>query len=375
MRLLQLTQHVRSDVLIKRSATTGAILSVVPLDNKFSDVHIQAMYFDGTYLWRADTYNSQVTCIDIEADSIVAYAPTGYGPCSIFRDGKYLWVANKASHSISKFDLSSSTVESIVHVDVAPQQLCPVGDTLWVLTTIAAGITVIDRESARIIKVLPLTSAPSMMTTDGQYVWVTSYHNSSIVKIDTKTYEMEVVQSVVKPSGICYLDKHIWVCQHDVSYVVRLDATTNRIVNTIPVEGNPNHILAVNDGVYVDYTNNSTLTKLQIIDGNVKHLNSDGISKPSAIAANEKYVWTAHNRLTMVELLLQDNDTYYVCYAVHPTTIPASLTEEITFIDNYQVVQVHHNENLVGVESTRLTYYLLQSISSIDVVNMLLQSE
>ena len=194
-------------------------------------------------------------------------------------DGK-LWVLTGAGTVVRLDPATNRVVGKPLRVPADTAAIAVAQGALWV-TTVASGdlgapgkdtVARIDLASGKVVADLPVSSEPHRVAYGAGAVWVGNWHDDSVSRIDPATNQ--VVGSPI-PIGAHHAGNlvvgagDLWVTSDyrvdgaaEDTVVVRIDAQTNRAVETIAVGGHPIDVAAAGGAVWVSVANPGRLLRI-----------------------------------------------------------------------------------------------------------------
>ena len=146
------------------------------------------------------------------------------------------------------------------------------GGSLWVANHDERTVARIDLASGTVMADIPVPSEPHRVAYGAGAVWVGNWHDDSVSRIDPHTNR--VVGSPI-PIGAHHAGNlvvgagGVWVTSDyrvdgaaEDTVVVRIDAQTNRAVETIAVGGHPIDVAAAGGAVWVSVANPGRLLRI-----------------------------------------------------------------------------------------------------------------
>ena len=182
--------------------------------------------------------------------------------------------------------MSNNILADIYNLGGTPNNAIIVGDVMYIACSDENRVAVIDAKNLIAAKQMIAITAPRELATDGSYLYVTS-QAGCVIKVDLTTNLIVETTPVIgdRLEGIAYRDGYLYVCNSckeipdpETGFstweyhtnLIKLDAQTLSKVSDITVAANPNQI--VSDGQYLylaswgDY--NQTPATVQQIDEN-----------------------------------------------------------------------------------------------------------
>lgn len=215
-----------------------------------------------------------VSRIDPESGETVATIKVERGPLSLAVTPGVIWVVNFGMSGDAVTQIDTKTNQIIgepIHTGRAPISMTTGDGSVWVANHDARTVTRIDPDSGQIVANISVPSEPHRITFGEGSVWVANWHDNSVSRIDPQTNQV-----VGEPIGIGYPAGNIvaglgsvWVTSDyrvdgkptDV-VVVRIDARTDQVLETIPVGGHPIDVAVTDDAVWVSVQNPDMLLRI-----------------------------------------------------------------------------------------------------------------
>jgi DNA-binding beta-propeller fold protein YncE len=250
-----------------------------------------------------------------------------------------VWVPNEADGTVSRIDPATNRLVATVRVG-DPQQLqaraCAPGsvhsfmyDTLltrrcdlpssvagdarsvWAADNGSGGLVRIDPATNRIVQRIALNTDVFSIALGYGSLWVTAYFNDphEVLRVDPVSGQVLATISNLPlqgGTGIAAGEGAVWVACTYAQSVVRIDPTTNRISDVIPVERYP---LAVNAGRGAVWVRNEESTSISRIDPRSDRVTATvrGLSAPigrtgeDAMALGPDGLWSGGVQLLLVD--------------------------------------------------------------------------
>lgn len=227
------------------------------------------------------------SCTD-DDDSPVFIDVTVADGVFVLNEGSYFAGING---SLDYLDYKTATMSNNILADIynlggTPNNAIIVGDVMYIACSDENRVAVIDAKNLIAAKQMIAITAPRELATDGSYLYVTS-QAGCVIKVDLTTNLIVETTPVIgdRLEGIAYRNGYLYVCNSckeipdpDSGYssweyhtnLIKLNAETLAKVSDITVAANPNQI--VSDGQYLylaswgDY--NQTPATVQQIDEN-----------------------------------------------------------------------------------------------------------
>lgn len=182
--------------------------------------------------------------------------------------------------------MSNNILADIYNLGGTPNNAIIVGDVMYIACSDENRVAVIDAKNLIAAKQMIAITAPRELATDGSYLYVTS-QAGCVIKVDLTTNLIVETTPVIgdRLEGIAYRDGYLYVCNSckeipdpDSGYssweyhtnLIKLNAETLAKVSDITVAANPNQIISDGKNLYLaswgDY--NQTPATVQQIDEN-----------------------------------------------------------------------------------------------------------
>lgn len=206
----------------------------------------------------------------------------------VLNEGSYFAGING---SLDYLDYKTATMSNNILADIynlggTPNNAIIVGDVMYIACSDENRVAVIDAKNLIAAKQMIAITAPRELATDGSYLYVTS-QAGCVIKVDLTTNLIVETTPVIgdRLEGIAYRDGYLYVCNSckeipdpDSGYssweyhtnLIKLNAETLAKVSDITVAANPNQIISDGKNLYLaswgDY--NQTPATVQQIDEN-----------------------------------------------------------------------------------------------------------
>jgi YVTN family beta-propeller protein len=196
-------------------------------------------------------------------------------PLDLAATPRAVWVTNAGAggDSVARIDpRTNRLLGRPVRTGASPQSLAVGGGSLWVANHDERTVARIDLASATVVADIPVPSEPHRVAWGAGAVWVGNWHDDSVSRIDPATNR--VVGSPI-PIGAHHAGNlvvgagDLWVTSDyrvdgaaEDTVVVRIDAQTNRAVETIAVGGHPIDVAAAGGAVWVSVANPGRLLRI-----------------------------------------------------------------------------------------------------------------
>jgi DNA-binding beta-propeller fold protein YncE len=216
-----------------------------------------------------------VTRIDLATGRTVATITVPRAPLDLAATPRAVWVTNAGAGGASVARIDPRTNRLLgrpVRTGASPQSLAVGGGSLWVANHDAATVTRIDLASGRVVADIPVPSEPHRVAYGAGAVWVGNWHDDSVSRIDPHTNRVvgspipigahHAGNLVVGAGGVWVTSDYRPEAAAEDTVVVRIDAQTNRAVETIAVGGHPIDVAAAGGAVWVSVANPGRLLRI-----------------------------------------------------------------------------------------------------------------
>jgi streptogramin lyase len=173
-----------------------------------------------------------------------------------------IWVANGPSRTVTRIDPSTDAVLAVISVPDPASVLAAGADAIWLTSFPGNSLTRIDpttNTATGTVSLAPGGLGPVGITVYDGSVWVANHQGNptgSIAKIDPATMNVVDVipigdQSFAGPNWLAAGAGSIWTDVPNINAVVRIDATTDAVLTTIPDKGVCGALAASDTAVWV----------------------------------------------------------------------------------------------------------------------------
>ena len=134
---------------------------------------------------------------------------------------------------------------------------------VWVVVRSGTTLLKVDPKTLQVRKVIPVGPKALRADVGAGSVWVTNHDDDSVVRVDPRSGEVFPIGVPRKPFGIAVRGRYVWVASFFDSTLARIDTRTYRLVGTpIPVGFNPVDVVAGPDAVWVAGRGDDTVTQV-----------------------------------------------------------------------------------------------------------------
>ncbi len=150
----------------------------------------------------------------------------------------------------------------------------------------------------------PVSGAPSAVAVDGTAVWAVEPAADVLVRIDARTGSVTQTIAVGKdPSDVAVGGGSVWVANHDDNTVSRISPETDAVVQTIHVGAGPESVAVGSGSVWVTDSDDRSLTRIDDSAGTVSAtIDTNAIGRGVAVGGGAVWVTDeATNRVVEVD--------------------------------------------------------------------------
>jgi YVTN family beta-propeller protein len=181
--------------------------------------------------------------------------------------------AGAGGDSLARIDpRTNRLVGRPVRTGASPQSLATGGGSLWVANHDERTVARIDLASGKVVADIPVPSEPHQVAYGAGAVWVGNWDDDSVSRIDPATNRVAGSPIPIGPhhaGNLAVGAGDLWVTSDyrvdgaaEDTVVVRIDAHTNRAVETIAVGGHPIDIAAAGGAAWVSVATPGRLLRI-----------------------------------------------------------------------------------------------------------------
>jgi YVTN family beta-propeller protein len=206
-------------------------------------------------------------------DRIAASIDIG-SPYNMNAGDGFLWVIS--GDSIVKIDPQTNQIfGEPLRIGIQAEDIAVGDGQLWV-SRVAQGdlgapsdtdaVARIDPQSGEVLATISVARGPMSMAYTSQAIWVVNFGQSgdSVIRIDPRTNEIlgEPVQTGGAPLSLAVGGGSLWVANHDVQTITRIDLATNQVVANIAVPSEPHRVAYGEGAVWVSNWHVNSVTRI-----------------------------------------------------------------------------------------------------------------
>lgn len=210
---------------------------------------------DGKYVLVANNEDNNVSIIDAKTYKLINNVAVGKGPHGfrISSDSKYAYVVNMGEDTVSVVDIENNKELKKIKVGNTPitTGITKDGKTLVITLNAENAVAIVDLDTDKVEKVrVGVGPAQLYLDSEDKYVFVANQGteenpSNTVSKIDLSTKKVVATIETGKGShGVVVSpdNKYVYVTNMFEDTVSVIDNTANKVIATIPVDGEPNGI-------------------------------------------------------------------------------------------------------------------------------------
>jgi len=254
-------------------------------------------------------------------DGEVSDVPT---PTRVASGDDAIWVTSADTNSVYRIDANSHELRDTIRVGDGPSGIAFGGGDIWVANILAGTVSRIDPDSNGVVgEPIRVGNNPTAVAFGEDAVWVTTVDDRSVSRIDPESVDVETFDVGAAGRGVAVGGGAVWIGDSAENRVVRVDAKTNAVTQTIGVGSGPSALAFGAGALWVANTLDGTVSRIDPESGQVRATVPVG-ANPSAIAASGDAVWVANEAgRTIVRL---DPQSGNVAQTVRTGARPTGLT-------------------------------------------------
>lgn len=176
--------------------------------------------------------------------------PIAFGPSG--NDGR-VWIADQNNDRVVAIDPATSTVTLKVPVGHQPSAVAVGEGSVWVANTLDSTVWRLDQRTGQVQARIGVPDPPSALAVGPGGVWVASRTASTVTRLSTGPDAGVVRHELVDfgPSALTLADGWLWVACSGAGHLVELDPRSLARINTVPVAGDPEAMIADGSDLWV----------------------------------------------------------------------------------------------------------------------------
>lgn len=195
------------------------------------------------------------------APAVVARIPVAKfaAPCAAAAGGRYVWVSEYGAPYLLKIDPRKNRVVGKTQIGTGSCGLGYGAGSLWVEDTSSSTVSRVSASTGKRVKAIRVGITPYDTTFAYGAAWTTAYGQGELERIDPKLNRVVGRWKLPLATGVVGAFGSVWAAGS--SGVIRVDATSRKLLATIPIDTGAGWTAASNDAVWV-----TTPTGLSRID-------------------------------------------------------------------------------------------------------------
>jgi YVTN family beta-propeller protein len=168
-----------------------------------------AVAVEGGSVWVGNRYWAQLVKVDSFGRSVVKKV-TGFDPASIAYGSRAIWVVDTTAGTLLRVDPKSNRVVATIAVGQAPCCVVATPGAVWVVTA-RREVWRISPSSNTVEGTVEIGEIPVAIAAGPDGVWVANYGDSSVSRIDLRSYQVRTTELPRRPVGIAVGGGSVWV--------------------------------------------------------------------------------------------------------------------------------------------------------------------
>jgi DNA-binding SARP family transcriptional activator len=260
-----------------------------------------------------DIARSSVAAIDANGGAVRFASPLPGRPTALAAEGDTVWVTTVDSAALQGIDIGTRSIVRTVPLRIKPGAVALGEGAVWVadgargvLARIEPGYETVSYSIRyRTGRAAGRTAPVSAVVAEGG-VWITD-GSATLTRVDAATRAVSTVDAGRPLSGATAGAGAIWAISADPPSLLRVDPSTRRVTDTLPVvtrggeeAPHPVAVAAGQDAVWVLNGNTATVTRVDPATRGVSASIPIGVDRvPNAIATDGARAWVANEDGTL----------------------------------------------------------------------------
>jgi YVTN family beta-propeller protein len=185
------------------------------------------------------------------APAVVAPIPVARfaAPCAAAAGGRYVWVSEYGAPYLLRIDPRTNKVVSKTQIGTGSCGLGYGAGSLWIEDTSSSTVSRVSASTGKRLKAIPVGITPYDTTFAYGAAWTTAYGQGELERIDPRRNRVVGRWKLPQATGVVGAFGSVWAA--GASGVVRVDATTRKLLATIPLPAGAGWTAASSDAVWV----------------------------------------------------------------------------------------------------------------------------
>jgi streptogramin lyase len=200
-----------------------------------------------------------------------AATPIGSPTYGLATGGGSVWVGGLGSGDVIRVDPATGKVLTRVTVGARVFNLAAAPGAIWAVDNALSTAVRVDTKTAKVTARVPVGFQPYDIEWGFGSAWVANAGDGTVWRI-TNDEVVKKLKVGTEPNGLTAYRGSLWVSDHTLGKVVRIDPRTNRITATVRLSG-ADWITGLGDSIYVSQETN------QVSRISVRTLKVTGVAK------------------------------------------------------------------------------------------------
>jgi len=183
-----------------------------------------------------------------------AATPLGTTTFGLAAGGGSVWVGGLGSGDVIRIDPATGKVLARVTVGARVFNLAPAPGAVWAIDNALSVAVRVDTKTAKVTARVPVGFQPYDIEWGFGSAWVANAGDGTVWRI-TNGKVVKKLKVGTEPNGLTAYRGAVWVSDHTLGKVVRIDPRTNRITGTVRVPG-ADWITGLGASIYVSEETN-----------------------------------------------------------------------------------------------------------------------
>ena len=150
--------------------------------------------------------------------------------------GGSVWVGGLDGGDVVRLDPATGRVLRRVNVGVRVFNLASAPGAVWAVSNVTQTVARIDAQSGRVTATVRVGAAPYDVAWGFGSAWVSNSGDGTVSRV-TRNRVVKTIRVGVEPNGLSAIGRYLWVTDHTLGKLVRIDPRTNRITGSIDLPG------------------------------------------------------------------------------------------------------------------------------------------
>jgi YVTN family beta-propeller protein len=218
----------------------------------------------GGSVWVGNNGSDSVTRIDTATNQVAATIRVGDRPIGIGYDegSGSVWVADFGDSAVTRISAATNAVTAHAVVPGEHEDVAIGFGSIWIPSE-EGTLTRLDPATLVVQATIPVAADPDFALVAAGSVWTTAYAGAAISRIDPATSSVAGMLRVHRGlQGLAFDGQDFWAANYDEGSVVRLNASSGRILRQWATDGGPRDVLLAFGSAWVANSRAVTLSRL-----------------------------------------------------------------------------------------------------------------